>query len=58
VLLLTPAPVRICLLLVLIIVLLCQACVSRYSAYSNTVVPGNTVCYKSVVNSAGTGCGA
>ena len=35
-----------------------QACVSRTSAYSDTVKPGRIICYKSVTNSAGTGCGA
>ena len=34
-----------------------QACVSRLSAYSDTVVPHRTVCYKSVTDAAGTGCG-
>ena len=28
------------------------------SAYGDTVGPGRAVCYKSVTNAAGTGCGA
>ncbi len=35
-----------------------QACVSRLSAYHNTVVPARITCYKSVTDRAGTGCGA
>ena len=35
-----------------------QACVSRLYTHSNTIVPDRVVCYKSVTNSAGTGCGA
>jgi hypothetical protein len=34
----------------------CQACVSRLSAYSDTVLPGRARCYKSVKDKAGTGC--
>ena len=35
-----------------------QACVSRLSAFRNTVVPDRVICYKSVTDTAGTGCGA
>ena len=34
-----------------------QACVSPVSAYSDTIVPNHAICYKSVTNAAGTGCG-
>ena len=36
----------------------CQRCVSRLSAYSNTVTSRGVRCYKPVKNAAGTGCGA
>ena len=34
-----------------------QACVSHVSAYSDTLTSARAICYKSVTNTAGTGCG-
>ena len=36
----------------------CQRCVSRLSAYSNTVTAHGARCYKPVKNAMGNGCGA